>query len=90
MAMKRVNGGLKIGKKIFYPVDEIIEFIEKNVVIADDVGRAYLDKIYANLRLDNPTGLISRKEAERQTGGMVVNRTLANLDSRARLADQNQ
>jgi len=84
MVLTQVKGSIKIGKQIFYPVEEVVNFLKKNSKLRDSLSQEYLDQVCTNLRDKNPIGLVSRQNVEKQTGGMVRKRTLANLDSKAK------
>ena len=84
MALTQVKGSIKLGKQIFYPVEEIVNFLKKHSKLRDELSHLYLDQVCENLRDKNPIGLVSRQNIEKQTGGMIMKRTLANLDCKAK------
>ena len=74
-----IKGRIKFGKTVVYPVPEVISFLKRRA--ESRPGNEYLEIMFKTLIETNQTGFISRKEIERQTGGLLKSRTLANIDS---------
>lgn len=74
-----IRGRIKLGKTVVYPVTEVISFLKRKVVSKPE--NEYLENMFNSLIEKNQTGLISRKQIELQTGGLLKSRTLANIDS---------